>query len=57
MLETGEIILPTCEPEQNLHILVAYEGSYTEFEYRVSNIYSWIDFCLYVQRRDEIVSV
>ncbi|KAI7848995.1 trafficking protein particle complex subunit 10 [Circinella umbellata] len=35
MLETGEIILPACEPEQNLQLLVAYEGSYTEFEYRL----------------------
>ena len=54
MLETGEIVLPTCEPEQNLQILVPYEGSYTEFEYRVSNVYSWIDFCFICAEEDKL---
>ncbi|KAI9243615.1 trafficking protein particle complex subunit 10 [Phascolomyces articulosus] len=35
MLDSGEIVLPDCEPEQNLELLVEYEGSYTEFEYRM----------------------
>lgn len=35
MLETGEIVLPDLEPENALEIFVIYEGSYTEFDYRV----------------------
>ncbi|KAI9499327.1 trafficking protein particle complex subunit 10 [Zychaea mexicana] len=35
MLESGEIVLPECEPNQTLGLLVEYEGSYTEFEYRI----------------------
>ncbi|KAI9318228.1 trafficking protein particle complex subunit 10 [Dichotomocladium elegans] len=35
MLETGEIILPDCEPNEIIDLLVPYEGSYTDSEYRV----------------------
>ncbi|KAI8148730.1 trafficking protein particle complex subunit 10, partial [Fennellomyces sp. T-0311] len=35
MLESGEILLPSCEAEKTLELLVEYEGAYTEFEYRI----------------------
>jgi hypothetical protein len=38
MLETGEIILPVLNENDQLELLVVYEGPYTEFDYRVSRM-------------------
>lgn len=35
MLATGEIILPDLKPDESVELFVVYEGSYTEFDYRV----------------------
>lgn len=45
MLATGEIILPDLKPNESVELFVVYEGSYTEFDYRVRlfffYIYKW----------------
>ncbi|KAG1058998.1 hypothetical protein G6F42_028462 [Rhizopus arrhizus] len=35
MLATGEIILPDLKPDESVEMFVVYEGSYTEFDYRI----------------------
>ncbi|CAO3645018.1 unnamed protein product [Mucor fragilis] len=35
MLATGEIILPDLKPAESIELFVVYEGSYTEFDYRI----------------------
>lgn len=35
MRDTGEIVLPDMNPNDNIELFVVYEGPYTEFDYRV----------------------
>ncbi|OAD74957.1 hypothetical protein PHYBLDRAFT_186589, partial [Phycomyces blakesleeanus NRRL 1555(-)] len=41
ILDSGEIVLPDCEADHELEIYVAYEGLYTEYEYRVKTTVSY----------------
>lgn len=40
MLESNEIRLPDLNPHDKLELFVEYEGPYTEFDYRVSIVFS-----------------
>ncbi|KAI8636445.1 Cullin family-domain-containing protein [Parasitella parasitica] len=35
MLETGEIVLPDLKPNESIELFVVYEGSFTEYDYRI----------------------
>ncbi|KAI8089523.1 trafficking protein particle complex subunit 10 [Halteromyces radiatus] len=41
MQEDGHIILPACDAHEELELAIIYEGSYTEFDYRVKTTVSY----------------